>query len=142
MVRWDAPLFTVPWDERALPCADIWRALTAGGVKPPNAGTQAVPRAPSDALRALESTTAALVAALLAAPDASALEYAAGAPPVRVALPPRALALPELQRHKRAFVRAHTRAITQGAGEKGGMDWGEAAIAERFARYLEENVRP
>ena len=42
MVRWDAPLFTVPWDEPAPPLEDVWRAVTEGRVKPPNAGTQAV----------------------------------------------------------------------------------------------------
>ncbi len=41
MVRWDSPLFTVPWDEE-LPVGDIWKAITAGVVKPPNAGTTAV----------------------------------------------------------------------------------------------------
>ena len=42
MVRWDAPLFTVPWTDAAVPADDIWRAVTEGAVKPPNAGTQAV----------------------------------------------------------------------------------------------------
>lgn len=34
MQRWDAPLFTVPWDE-ALPADDIWAAVTKGEKKPP-----------------------------------------------------------------------------------------------------------
>jgi protein KTI12 len=42
MVRWDSPLFTVLWDDSSLPLDDIWRALTEGAVKSPNAGTQAV----------------------------------------------------------------------------------------------------
>ena len=42
MVRWDSPLFTVPWTDADVPADDIWRALTGGVVKPPNAGTQAV----------------------------------------------------------------------------------------------------
>jgi Chromatin associated protein KTI12 len=41
MVRWDSPLFTVPWNEE-LPVSDIWKAITAGVVKAPNAGTAAV----------------------------------------------------------------------------------------------------
>ena len=42
MVRWDSPLFTVPWTDPDVPAEDIWRAITQGLVKPPNTGTQAV----------------------------------------------------------------------------------------------------
>lgn len=42
MVRWDSPLFTVPWTDADVPADDIWKAITEGIVKPPNAGTQAV----------------------------------------------------------------------------------------------------
>ena len=42
MVRWDSPLFTMPWSESDIPIELIWRAMTEGNVKPPNAGTQAV----------------------------------------------------------------------------------------------------
>lgn len=42
MVRWDAPLFTVMWDDEAVPGEQIWDAITKGNVKPPNSGTLAV----------------------------------------------------------------------------------------------------
>ena len=42
MVRWDSPLFTVPWSESDVPIELIWKAITEGIVKPPNMGTQAV----------------------------------------------------------------------------------------------------
>lgn len=42
MVRWDSPLITVPWTDEDVPADDIWKAVTEGNVKPPNAGTQAV----------------------------------------------------------------------------------------------------
>lgn len=42
MVRWDSPLFTVPWTDADIPADGIWKAVTEGNVKPPNAGTQAV----------------------------------------------------------------------------------------------------
>ncbi|CCM05059.1 uncharacterized protein FIBRA_07265 [Fibroporia radiculosa] len=45
MVRWDSPLFTVPWTDDDVPADDIWKAVSEGNVKPPNAGTQAVRRA-------------------------------------------------------------------------------------------------
>lgn len=41
MVRWDSPLFTIPWDEK-LPNEDIWKAIFTGEKKPPNAAVQAV----------------------------------------------------------------------------------------------------
>ena len=50
MVRWDSPLFTVAWTDEDVPIDDIWKAVTEGNVKPPNAGTQAV-RLPSTRLR-------------------------------------------------------------------------------------------
>lgn len=42
MVRWDSPLFTVPWTEDQPPLEEIWQAVTAGTLKPPNAGTSSV----------------------------------------------------------------------------------------------------
>ena len=42
MVRWDSPLFTIPWSESDMPMELIWKAITEGNVKPPNFGTQAV----------------------------------------------------------------------------------------------------
>lgn len=42
MVRWDSPLFTVLWTDEDVPVDGIWKAVTEGNVKPPNAGTQAV----------------------------------------------------------------------------------------------------
>jgi protein KTI12 len=42
MVRWDSPLFTIPWSESDVPIDSIWKAVTEDNVKPPNVGTQAV----------------------------------------------------------------------------------------------------
>jgi hypothetical protein len=42
MVRWDSPLFTVPWTDDDVPGEYIWNAVTKGDVKAPNVGTQAV----------------------------------------------------------------------------------------------------
>ena len=52
MVRWDSPLITVPWTDADVPADALWAAVTAGAVKPPNAGTQAV-RPPRPSLHAL-----------------------------------------------------------------------------------------
>ena len=42
MVRWDNPLFTVPWSQSEMLLVSMWEAITEGYVKPPNASTQAV----------------------------------------------------------------------------------------------------
>jgi protein KTI12 len=42
MVRWDNPLFTVPWSQSEMLLVFMWEAITEGNVKPPNASTQAV----------------------------------------------------------------------------------------------------
>ncbi|KAF8432725.1 chromatin associated protein KTI12 [Boletus edulis BED1] len=156
MVRWDSPLFTIPWTDADVPADDIWRAITHGLVKPPNTGTQAVARAPTDALHTLESTTTALVSAIVAAQSASSLPggtlsldvptststSAPSTPPVKVTLtlPPRHLTLSELGRHKRQFITMHKRAITLGSTEMGKVDWSEESVAHKFVGYLEENV--
>ncbi|KAI0675171.1 chromatin associated protein KTI12 [Trametes maxima] len=148
MVRWDSPLFTVPWTDADVPIEDIWRAVTEGNVKPPNAGTQAVPKAPTDALRTLESTTIAMVAAIMAEQSASAglsgsvtLALSATSEP-QVNLPSRNITLSELQRLKRQFVTVHKKAITLGTTEKGAVDWSEESIATKFAAYIEGNLKP
>ncbi|GJE97735.1 chromatin associated protein KTI12 [Phanerochaete sordida] len=148
MVRWDSPLITVPWLDEDIPADDIWKAVTEGNVKPPNAGTQAVPKAPTDALRALEATTTAMVAAIMAEQAASG---GLGGPvtlslpddvKTSVALPARSITLSELQRTKRQFVAVNKKAITLGTTEKGALDWSEGSIAQKFAAYIEENIRP
>jgi hypothetical protein len=42
MVRWDAPLFTVPWSDETVPGEDIWNAVTSGDIKPANQAVAAV----------------------------------------------------------------------------------------------------
>ena len=61
---------------------------------------------------------------------------------VRVELPARRVTLAELQRAKRQFVAAHKKAITLGTTEKGAVDWSEESIADKFAMYIEGNLKP
>ncbi|KAI0930102.1 hypothetical protein AcV5_006897 [Taiwanofungus camphoratus] len=147
MVRWDSPLFTVLWTDEDVPVDGIWKAVTEGNVKPPNAGTQAVPKAPTDALRTLESTTTSMVAAVMTEQAASqgsggtvTLALTTAMKP-RVTLPPRNITLSELQRLKRQFVTVHKKAITLGTTEKGAVDWSEESIADKFAVYIEGNLK-
>ncbi|KAI5120338.1 hypothetical protein M0805_009414 [Coniferiporia weirii] len=149
MVRWDSPLFTVPWIDDEVPGDEIWKAITEGYVKPPNAGTSAVAVAPTDALHTLEQTSAAMVSLIMSEQAASQgmgvggtamLPLSATLRP-RITLPARNLTLSEMQRLKRQFVTIHKKAITLGATEKGAVDLSEESVAEKFVSYLEENLK-
>ncbi|KAJ6499385.1 chromatin associated protein KTI12 [Mycena sanguinolenta] len=146
MVRWDSPLFTVPWTEE-LPVEQIAQALITGNVKPPNSGTLAAVKAPSDALHVLEQTSSALVSAIMDAQAAAGTGGGlvtlslSGSLTIQVTLPTRNLTLSELQRLKRQFVTLHKKAITLGTTEKGAVDWAEESVATKFVTYLEENLK-
>lgn len=119
--------------------------------RPPlNVHTQ-VAKAPTDALYTLESTTTAVVAAIVTAQSASflpggtlSLDVPTSTPETpltpRITLPERYLTLSELSRLKRQFVTIHKRAITLGTTEKGKVDWSQESVALKFVAYLEENV--
>ncbi|KAG6816965.1 hypothetical protein H0H87_001279 [Tephrocybe sp. NHM501043] len=147
MVRWDSPLFTVLWNEDAPPMPLIWDALTKGNIKPPNSGTLSVVKAPTDALQALEQTSASIVSAIVA--DQTGLggqqnlmiSTPSGALKTSISLPTRNVTLSELQRLKRQFVTVHKKAITLGTTEKGAVDWGEESIAIKFVTYLQEHMK-
>ncbi|KAJ7497211.1 chromatin associated protein KTI12 [Mycena latifolia] len=148
MVRWDSPLFTVLWTEEGVPAREIAQAILTGNVKPPNSGTLAAAKAPSDALHVLEQTSIAMVSAIM---DAQAATQGSGglvtlslstSLNVHITLPSRNLTLSELQRLKRQFVTVHKKAITLGTTEKGAVDWAEHSVATKFVTYLEENLKP
>jgi len=147
MVRWDSPLFTVLWTDEALPLDDILTAVTQGLVKPPNVGTQSVPKAPADALHILEHTTSSLVSAIMAHQSVSQ-GLSLGGPvtlnvgsslALRIMLPMRNITLSEIQRLKRSFVGVHKKAMTIGTVEKGPVDLSEESVANKFIEYLEDN---
>ncbi|KAK7035299.1 kti12, chromatin associated [Paramarasmius palmivorus] len=147
MVRWDSPLFVVLWNEQDIPSSQIWEAVTSGNIKPPNSGTQAVAKAPTDALLILEKTTLSVIAAIMS--EQSQRQSIGGDVVLPLSadlktsidLPLRTLTLSELQRCKRQFVTVHKKAITLGTTEKGAVDWTEGRVVEKFVRYLEENLK-
>ena len=108
-----------------------------------------VPKAPTDALRTLEHTATTMVAAIMSEQAASggavggpvALSLSPTLKP-KVNLPTRSVTLSELQRLKRQFVTVHKKAITLGTTEKGAVDWSEESVAEKFASYIEGNLKP
>ncbi|KAF8313438.1 chromatin associated protein KTI12 [Clavulina sp. PMI_390] len=150
MVRWDSPLFTVPWDE-ALPSEDIFQAVTGSKQRRPNQGVVQVAKPPADALQILEQTSNSIVTQILSSqssgfssggsmpltlPSATSSKSAG----LAVNLPARALTLSELQRQKRQFVAVHKKAVTQGLAGKADLDWSEETVARKFIRHLEENL--
>ncbi|KIJ49474.1 hypothetical protein M422DRAFT_59230 [Sphaerobolus stellatus SS14] len=146
MVRWDSPLFTMASDDAKIPEEELWQAVTKGDIKPANAGTRAVARAPTDALQAVENTTALIVSLIMSEQAASGgfgglVNLTLPSVKVEIELPSRNVTLSELQRHKRAFVATHKRAITQGATEKGAVDFTEESLGKKFVEYLEQNLR-
>jgi protein KTI12 len=106
-----------------------------------------VAKAPTDALHTLEQTSTQVVSAIMyeqassGAHGGPTMLSLAGTVQQRVVLPPRNVTLSELQRLKRQFVTVHKKAITLGTTEKGVVDWSEARVAEKFATYLEDNLR-
>ncbi|CAE6510617.1 unnamed protein product [Rhizoctonia solani] len=152
MVRWDAPLFTVPWSDEAISGEDIWRAVTLGDKRPANQAVASpvtqIAKPPSDALQILDQTTASIVGAIMSAQSTlggsgGTVSLSGSGPLPNITLPSRHVSLPELSRHKRQFVAARKKAVTQGlAGNKGGMDWDAESVAEKFVEYLEENFAP
>ncbi|KAH7339873.1 chromatin associated protein KTI12 [Rhizoctonia solani] len=146
MVRWDAPLFTIPWSEETIPGEDIWRAITLGDKRPANQAVASIVKPPSDALQVLDQTTASVVGAIMSAQSTlggsgGTVSLSGNGPLPNITLPSRHVSLPELSRHKRQFVAARKKAVTQGlAGNKGEMDWDAESVANKFVEYLEENL--
>ncbi|KDN45567.1 hypothetical protein RSAG8_04891, partial [Rhizoctonia solani AG-8 WAC10335] len=148
MVRWDAPLFTVTWTDETVPGEDIWRAITLGDKRPANQAVASVAKPPSDALQVLDQTTASVVGAIMSAQSTlggsgGIVSLSGNGPLPNITLPSRHVSLPELSRHKRQFVAARKKAVTQGlAGNKGELDWDAESVARKFVEYLEENLAP
>lgn len=166
MVRWDSPLFTIPWSDETIPGEDIWRAITSGDKRPANQAVAAVrsvflylninlgrlqiAKPPSDALQVLDQATASIVGAIMSAQSTLggsggtvplAITAPQPLPTIDITLPMRHISLPELSRHKRQFVAARKKAVIQGlAGNKGEMDWDAESVGRKFVEYLEENL--
>lgn len=101
------------------------------------------PKPPSDALQALETTTALIVSEIMSLQSSGILSggtVSISNPQIKVHMPARTVTLSELQRLKRQFVTMHKKAITLGATESGDVDWSEQGIASKFAYYLEERM--
>lgn len=105
--------------------------------------TLQAPKPPSDALQALETTTALIVSEIMREQGSGISSggiVSMSSPRITVHMPARTVTLSELQRLKRQFVTMHKKAITLGATESGDVDWSEQGIAAKFGHYLEERL--
>lgn len=124
MNRWDAPLFTLPFDDPDPPCDAIWAALVGSPGKPrlvvPNAATVLKPASEQDYLYELDRSTTDVIAAITVWQQDHSGE---GGASVKVPgtentieLPLTAPSLPQLQRLRRQFIqlnRNHTLSKTR-----------------------------
>ena len=109
MARWDAPLFTVPYDDTEPPLSAIWDALVAadgtGRAARPNAATVLPAARPTDALSTLERASQVVVEHVSAwirnNPGEGGDVELEG---TTLVLPPDGVPLPQLQRLRRQFV--------------------------------------
>jgi len=95
-----------------------------------------------DALHVLESTTSAVVSAVVAASSSQPTGGVAIIPGLKqtVTLPPRNVTQSEMQRMKRQFVTVHKKAITLGTTERGAVDWDEDNVGRKFVEYIAEHL--
>ncbi|BEJ02508.1 hypothetical protein CcaverHIS631_0703030 [Cutaneotrichosporon cavernicola] len=139
MVRWDSPLFTIPWDED-LPGEEIWAAIRTGVKRPPNQAVNQRSTPPPGTLQTLTKTTSAIVSALLAHLAAGPTPtFPIPSPPAPAGLvlhlPNHKPTLSEMQRLKRQFEATQTGAQRSGGGAAG--SWTEPQVAANFVTFLE-----
>jgi len=117
MARWDAPLFTVLWDDEMPPCEAIWNALVGsdaeGGKKVVRPNQATVLKAPSseDYLYELDKSTQGILNKILEwtkdHPGEGGGEVGVGEgtdEELSVELPANPIGLPALQRLRRQFI--------------------------------------
>lgn len=111
MSRWDAPLFTVPYDDSEPPCDAIWEAMVGSDGKAkvvrPNAATVLKPASQQNYLYELDKTTSEVVKFITQwqqdHPGDGGGELALPSSELRLCLPSNPPSLPQLQRLRRQF---------------------------------------
>ena len=117
MTRWDSPLFTLIWEDEAAQTREvfdrIWDAIAGEGrkvIRPNQAAVQRDQDPGGDSLYLLDKETQDIVKKILeqqpeeGGGEVSIAAGVAGADDLVVELPGKKIGLPQLQRHRRAFV--------------------------------------
>lgn len=138
MSRWDAPLFTIPFEDAEPPCEAIWEALIGSDGKAkvvrPNAATVLKPAAEQNYLYELDKTTSDIIALITTwqqdhAGEGGGEVIVPGSEQV-ISLPTNPPTLPQLQRLRRQFTglnRQHT--------------LGKSRIRDLFIDYLNDGFQ-
>ena len=119
MSRWDAPLFTVPFEDAEPPCEAIWEAMVGSDGKTkvvrPNAATVLKPASEQNYLYELDKTTSEVVSLITTwqqdHPGEGNGQISIPESDLILNLPPTSPSLPKLQRLRRQFTtlnRQHT----------------------------------
>lgn len=139
MARWDKPLFTVLWEDSTPPCSAIWDAVIASPdgkkiVVRPNQATVLKPATSEDYLYELDRATQDIVAKIV---EYGKDHVGEGGGEVLlddglvVELPQNPVALPALQRLRRAFISLNRTQGTVGLGR----------IREGFVGFLNDGFQ-
>lgn len=135
MSRWDAPLFTVPFDDDAPPCDAIWEAMVGSDgrakVVRPNAATVLKPATEQNYLYELDKTTSDVVALITSwqkdHPGEGGAQITVPESELEIELPTTAPTLPQLQRLRRQFT---------GLNRQHSLD--KSRIRDLFVDYLND----
>ncbi|KAI9316351.1 chromatin associated protein KTI12-domain-containing protein [Dichotomocladium elegans] len=131
--RWDAPLFTVIYDDATVPGDQIWDAVILRKPPPPNMSTISKPVSSTNYVYELDRVTDEIIKAVVKGQQ----EYGQGGGPMvmpgattRVINPPRMVTLSELRRLRKQFVSINKMRTT--------LD--TSRLAELFVDYLNTNL--
>ena len=132
-------MITIPWSDLALPEDEIYNAIFASELKPPNQATNTSKTTSTDYLSLLDSTASAVISAVLAAQSnlpgggttnlSIPLQGNGKSTKIQLALPARNVTMPQLQRTKRQFITLQRQA---------NREISEESIVEVFAKYLQD----
>ena len=147
MTRWDSPLFTLIWEDEAAQTREvfdrIWDAIAGEGrkvIRPNQAAVQRDQDPGGDSLYLLDKETQDIVKKILeqqpeeGGGEVSIAAGVAGADDLVVELPGKKIGLPQLQRHRRAFVALSRGGI--GLDAAGTIATGR--LRESFVGYLND----
>lgn len=144
MVRWDSPLFTIPWDENP-PFEDIWNAIIKGDKKPPTSAVLQRSKPPPNTLQTLTATTSLINSSLLShltsLPNSTTFPIPSPPAPssssLVLRLPAKKITLSEMSRLKRQYETVQVKAQASGGLAAAG-NWTEGEVATGYVRFLEQ----
>ncbi|TYJ56719.1 hypothetical protein B9479_002489 [Cryptococcus floricola] len=144
MVRWDSPLFTIPWDENP-PYEDLWNAIIKGDKKPPTSAVLQRSKPPPNTLQTLTATTSLINSSLFTHINSlpGSTTFPIPSPPAPkgsslvLHLPDKKITLSEMSRLKRQYESVQVKAQSSG-GLAATATWSEEEVSTGYVRFLEQ----